>query len=400
MRVQLWSYNYDPEPQGIGPLSRTVAQGLAQKGHDLSVVAAHPHYPEEKWGSRLRPYREVRDGLTVLRLPLWVGRESRTERIRQELTFATAQALVAPLLPQADALISVTPSFPALAPALVWSGARRIPWILWIQDMVTVGAATTGLVGEGFTIRAARAFELLTYKAADRIVVISDAFRRKLVAQGVRKEKIVTIFNPATRWAETPVCPPPGDASPRILAMGNIGHSQGLDAIVDRFESSPDLKALRCELVVAGHGVATETVRSRIRSRRVRLAGVLYGQALEPELRRASLGLVSQRPDILEFNLPSKLMTYMACGVPVLASVNPNSETARIVRDSGCGWVVDAAVPEEFAAVAAAKLQDSHALRRAGAAGFEYAKANFSSEAVSTAFDTVLCDVVRRRQAV
>lgn len=68
MRIQLWSYNYDPEPQGIAPLSATLARALAARGHELLVVAAHPHYPEPAWGLRLRPYRERRDGIPVLRL--------------------------------------------------------------------------------------------------------------------------------------------------------------------------------------------------------------------------------------------------------------------------------------------------------------------------------------------
>lgn len=29
LRVQLWSYNYDPEPTGIGPVSRVLAEGCA-----------------------------------------------------------------------------------------------------------------------------------------------------------------------------------------------------------------------------------------------------------------------------------------------------------------------------------------------------------------------------------
>ena len=41
-------------------------------------------------------------------------------------------------------------------------------------------------------------------------------------------------------------------------------------------------------------------------------------------------------------------MNLMSRGVPVLASVNPRSEIARIVRESGAGWVVDAADPDGF----------------------------------------------------
>jgi colanic acid biosynthesis glycosyl transferase WcaI len=394
MRVQLWSYNYDPEPQGIAPLSRMLAMELSAKGHDILVVSAHPHYPEPTWGTRLRPYRERRDGIPVLRLPLWIGRESGVERMRQELSFALAQSLVAPLLPSADAVIAVTPCFPALAPAMMFSRARRTPWIMWLQDIVTDGAATTGLIEDGPMLNAARGVERVTYGAASRVVVISEAFRENLRAKGVPAEKIVRIFNPSSRQAAEPVDLDATPTRPQILAMGNIGHSQGLDRIVDAFQQSDELGTLGAELVIAGHGVAAEDVRAQIRSDRVHMPGVLYGEQLEPVLRSASIGLVSQRADVQEFNLPSKLMSYMAYGIPVIASVNPESETARIIRESGTGWVTDARTPQEFTAIAAAKLRDLDALKAAGHAGFRYANENFHPRAVAARFEDVLREVV------
>src|SRR5438445_1530913 len=84
VRIQLWSYNYDPEPTGIGIVSTVWARAMRDRGHEVEVVAAHPHYPEPQWGTRVLPYREVRDGIKVLRLPLWIGRGSAAERYRQE----------------------------------------------------------------------------------------------------------------------------------------------------------------------------------------------------------------------------------------------------------------------------------------------------------------------------
>lgn len=398
MRIQLWSYNYDPEPQGIAPLTAMLARELLARGHDPLVVAAHPHYPEPRWGTRLRPYRERRDGVPVLRLPLWIGRDSGRQRIRQELSFTLAQTLAATVLPAADVLVGVTPSFPALAPLMATSAVRRTPWVMWLQDIATDGAATTGELDEGPLLAAARRFERRSYASAERVVVISEAFRRNVIAKGVPAAKIERIRNPSSRHVDAP-----NDidalmaAPPKVLAMGNIGHSQGLDHIVQAWEASPRLAELGARLVIAGSGVAAESVRGEIRSDRVQMPGVLYGPELEPELRGASLGLVSQRGDISEFNLPSKLMNYLAYGVPVIASVNPESETARIVEESGAGWVTDAARPEEFAARTVEVIRDREALQRASAAGFAYAKREFAPAAVAERFEEVLRSVVAGR---
>lgn len=391
MNVQLWSYNYDPEPQGIAPLSGMLARALRDRGHDVLVVAAHPHYPEPAWGVRLRPYRERRDGIQVLRLPLWPGRHSGMARIRQELSFVAALSAVAPLLPQADVVIAVSPSFPALAATIGFSRARRTPWVMWLQDIVTDAATSTGELDEGPLLRQARRFERASYDAASRIVVISEAFRDNLVAKGVPEQKIERIFNPLTReTGRANDLDALASAPPRILAMGNIGHSQGLGRIVDVFEESEDLARLQAQLVIAGSGVEAADVQARIKSERVTMPGVLYGPDLTPELQAASIGLVSQRGDISEFNLPSKLMNYMSYGIPVIASVNPRSETARIVQESGAGWVTDADVPQEFVRIATRVLSDRAALREAGRAGYAYARANFAPASVAARFETVI----------
>ena len=116
--------------------------------------------------------------------------------------------------------------------------------------------------------------------------------------------------------------------------------------------------------------------------------------SLESELERATIGLVPQRPDVDEFNLPSKLMNLMSRGVPVLASVSPSSEIARIVRESGAGWVVDAADPDAFPNALQEILPDGEELERRGARGLEFARRNFAPNAVARRFEEVLYDVV------
>lgn len=335
--------------------------------------------------------------MPILRLPIWIGRENGLERVRQEVSFAIAQSLVAPLLPDADVIVSVTPCLPALAPAKLTAKLHGAAWVVWVQDVVADAAATTGLLPDGPPLRAAKAFETTAFRLADQVLVISNAFRRSLLERGVEDDRIVRIFNPSTRQIAAPYQGFAEEGRPRILSMGNIGHSQGLDRIIEAFEASAELGEMDAELVIAGHGVAADDVRAAATTAAVRFTGVLHGDELEPELRRASIGLVSQRPGIEEFNLPSKMMTYMACGIPVLASVRPESETARIVRESGGGWVTDAAEPAEFAKVAAAKLRDIDALRRAGEAGFRFAEENFSPRVVTDRVERVLYESLRGR---
>jgi colanic acid biosynthesis glycosyl transferase WcaI len=395
VKIQLWSYNFDPEPTGIGIVSTVWARGLRDRGHEVEVVAAHPHYPEPQWGTRVLPYRETRDGIRVLRLPLWIGRGSTTQRYRQELTFTAAQTLATPFLSRPDVLVSASPSFPALAPAVANVRVRHIPWVLWLHDLLPDGATATGLVPEGGAVLAmARRLERAAYRAADRIIVLSRAFTTNLVAKDVPESKIELIYDPATRVPGALAQPGTGGNGLRILSMGNIGHSQGLTPLIRSFEAHPDL-VNGTRLMVTGTGVAADEARSEINSDRVRMLGVVDDDRLEQELRQADVAFVSQQYDGSEFNIPSKLMNFMAYGLPVLAAVNPSSEVARLVRDAEAGWVVDSsdadAFPREVARLAGAGRDEVPAK---AAASQRYAAEHFSQAGFAERFEQTLEAVV------
>jgi colanic acid biosynthesis glycosyl transferase WcaI len=378
----------------MGPIAALWAREMAARGHDVEVVAAHPHYPPDVWPQRLRPYREKRDGIRVLRLPLWIGHGTGFQRIREEFTYAVSAAAAAPFARRPDVIVAVSPAFLALAPTMVNAGIRRRPWVLWLQDILPDAAATTGLVGSGIAVHAARALERAAYRSAARIVVISDTFSENLRRKGVRPGRMTRIYNPATLdFGRTAI---PVQSRARILYMGNMGYSQGLADLVRGFQATDAVRVAK--LVIVGHGELAGEVRDAITSESVSMLGLVDRERLDAELRRASLGLVSQRADIEEFNVPSKLMTLMARGIPVLANVSPRSETARIVSVSGGGWVSDSGQPHSFAEVLSMALR-SNELETRGKNASVFAQTHFDPAVFAERFEKVLADVAGRAQS-
>lgn len=391
LNIQLWSYNYDPEPTGIGIVSTVCARGLRDLGHHVDVVAAHPHYPEPRWGARVLPYREERDGVPVLRLPLWIGRATAAERYRQELSFLTSQSIATPFLERPDVMITASPSFPALLPAIANARTRRIPWVLWLHDLLPDGATVTGLIDEGgAAVKLARRLERAAYRNADRIVVLSRAFTRNLVNKGVPEEKIELIYDPATRIPTRHARAGEGSRGLRVVSMGNIGYSQGLTELVRAFEAHPEVDA---ELIITGTGVAAEDARAEIRTPRVQMLGMVDDLRLEHELSTADVAFVSQHYTGSEFNIPSKLMNFMAYGLPVLAAVNPAGEVARLVRDAGAGWVVDSSDPDAFPRELVRLGASRRELRRRASASRSYAESHFTQAGFAQRLEQTLMSV-------
>jgi colanic acid biosynthesis glycosyl transferase WcaI len=268
--------------------------------------------------------------------------------------------------------------------------ARRIPWVLWLQDLLPDAAAKTGLLADGFMLDAARRYERAAYRAAREIVLISESHRRSLIDKGVPAEKLHVITNPTTLSARAQtVEPAPAAVAPRVLNMGNIGLSQGLAELVRAFEASEEMGRRGVEFRFAGDGVEVPALKREIFSDRVKVLGVIP-DTISEELERATIGLVSQLPQTGEFNMPSRLMNFMGHGIPVLAVVGPSSEVARVVRESGGGWVIDASDPNDFPK-AVAEILDQPAERiDRGRAAREYADEHFSPAATAAAFEAVL----------
>ena len=305
--------------------------------------------------------------------------------------------VAAPTLSTPDVIVAVSPSFPALVPAMANARARRIPWVLWLQDILPDGAAATGILEEGRVVALARKLERAAYRSAAKIVVISESFEENLRAKGVPQSKLARIYNPASR----PVLAEPRDETrvepATVLTMGNIGHTQNLVAVTRSIEASDELGQLGARFVLAGDGQAGPDVRAAIRTDRVHVTGVLDSEALEHELRRATVAVVSQSYEGIDFNVPSKLMNFMGYGIPTVASVREGSEVARIVRESGGGWVTDSADTGQVARKLADVLQDDGARRECGGAALRFARQHFSAEHVAERFEATLVGVLNGR---
>ena len=107
--------------------------------------------------------------------------------------------------------------------------------------------------------------------------------------------------------------------------------------------------------------------------------------------------LVSQRAQVVDSVLPSKTLSYMASGRPIIAAVDRLSATADLVRAADCGIVV---APEDTEALANGieKLQrDPDMCRRMGSNGRKYAVERFSKGAVLAQWDALLAEVVAER---
>ena len=105
------------------------------------------------------------------------------------------------------------------------------------------------------------------------------------------------------------------------------------------------------ELVFMGEGKAL----AGLKAQSAGLASVAFEphrpfEAAQAEIAAADVGIVSLEPEIYRLAFPSKTLTYLGLGLPLLCVVEPESQLARMVADNGLGWVAQ----RDPAAIAAA----------------------------------------------
>lgn len=401
MRILIHGLNYAPEAVGVGKYTGEMAEWLAARGHAVEVLTAPPHYPEwrvpEVWRG-LRWRRETRNGVDVLRSPLWLPRRlTPLWRICCCLLFATASfvPLFNALRRRPDVLIVIEPSFFSLPPAWLLGHLLRVPVWLHIQDFELAAAQGLGYVESGLAVRMVEAIEGAFLRSLHRVSTLTPQMQQRLVDLRVPAQRRVLFPN----WVDCEMIRPlerPGvmreamgiGASDIVLLYsGSFGRKHGLELLVDAARALRGHAHLR--FVLCGDGAE----KSALQAAAADLPNLLFLplqplEKLNELLNLADIHLLPQRASVADAVLPSKLTGMLASGRPVIATAEPGTELARIVADTGI--VVPTEDLAAFNAAVLALASDTARRHALGVAARRYAEQTLDKQPILRAFENAL----------
>jgi glycosyltransferase involved in cell wall biosynthesis len=210
-------------------------------------------------------------------------------------------------------------------------------------------------------------------READAVVALGERMKRRLVEEkGAAPARVHVIHN----WADCEaITPGPKDnafarahgLADRFVLMhsGNVGLSQNLDLLV---EAAARLQSRdRLVIAVVGDGARRRTLEEQASRRglaNIRFFPYQPKELLHQSFASADAFLVSLKPGLEGYIVPSKLYGILASGRPFVAAVDPSCEAAAIAREHRCGTV---AMPGDVDALvtAIATLYDDPAAARA-----------------------------------
>jgi colanic acid biosynthesis glycosyl transferase WcaI len=381
------------------PFQVQLSRELARRGYEL----LHLHCGSLKTGKGAVEAKSSDDRLfsvDAVRLPREFERYSPWRRLRHERSYGIK---IAERLRDFRADVVLSANTPLIAQRLLQAESRRLGsrFIFWQQDILGVGIGRVlgrryhvagRLIGGRFI-----ALERRLLLRSDAIVVISADFLPVLGALRIPRRKIHVIEN----WApieELPMRPRENEWAKRhgladkrvLLYSGSLGLKHNPELIVRlaaHFRDEPDV-----EIVIVSEGIGADWL-SRRRAEdglhNVRVLPFQPYQSLPDVFGSAHVLLTILEADAGVFSVPSKVLTYLCAGRPLLAAVPGENLAARLIRGTGAGVVVDPTDTAGFLAAARRLLVEDSLRVEFGERARRYAETAFDIQSIADRFEAV-----------
>lgn len=338
---------YFPEGWGGAQLPRDITTHLAQAGWNVEVICGSEQYALLE-GPVIEDPAE--SGVKVRRIPRLLPGKVHTFKLARQLWFCIA-ALPLLLFRRRPAVFVTQTNPPFIVPVIATVAALcRRPFVIIAQDLYPEVLIAHGMVAPGsVAAKSLAAWFGWAYRRATAVVSLGPVMTRRLISKGVRSERITMISNWATGGED--VVRGPENRLRRewglegrfvILYSGNIGIAHDVETAIGALREVLSGLPNVC-LVFVGKGSRLPEAQ-----RIVQEAGLGYAVQFRPlvpfDLLSQSLGvadvaLVTLRAGFEGLVVPSKLLGFMARGIPTLF-VGPPSDVQELIESSQSGGCV------------------------------------------------------------
>ena len=224
----------------------------------------------------------------------------------------------------------------------------QVPLLFSLQDVFPDSMVQAGMIKSGsFLWKIGRLIEDYTYKNADKIIVISEDIKENILKKGVSENKIEIIRN----WIDIERVYPVSNEKNTlrkelklknnifyVVYAGNLGKAQGVDTILDTAIKLK--KHLDIQFLIFGNGAEEEKIKKRINDEKILNVSLYPLQPVSKVAEVYSLGdacIVSCKKGYGKNAFPSKTVSIMATGTPVIASFDKESELCKIIENNNLG---------------------------------------------------------------
>lgn len=347
MRILLVSQNFYPE----NFKSNDIAFDLARRGHDVSVLAAIPNYPEGVYYKGYGVFKrrvETVDGVKIYRALLSPrGKKPTSKSLSLNyLTYAFFATMWVLFFfawkRKFDAIIvhQTSPITQAI-PAVVLGMLRKTKVYTWVLDIWPDSAMSRFSSRKGAAWRILNSITNWVYRNSYKILISSKPFTELVNRDADYTDKIVYFPNWCDDVLKMPMVEVPELPKGFVVMMaGNLGNGIGAESVVELVEKLKDTPEVK--FVFVGGGSKTEEMKAAFDSKGLTNAYMLGRVPFEmiPALYSAAdaMLLTLRKTDLphLTATVPARVQSYMAAGKPILGMIDGGA--AELISEMECGY--------------------------------------------------------------
>ena len=199
MRILFLTDNFPPEVNA--PASRTYEHCIewVRRGVEVTVITCVPNFPQGKvFNNYKNKWRqeETMDGIRVIRVWSYISaNEGFAKRILDYVSFGVTSFLHG-LFVKTDLIVATSPQFFTAVSGRWLSLCKWKPWVMEVRDLWPESIkAVSAMKSDNMVFSYLEWVEKRLYKSAEKIIVVTDAFRDKIASRGIDKNKISVVKN-------------------------------------------------------------------------------------------------------------------------------------------------------------------------------------------------------------
>ncbi len=409
MKFLLLTQYYPPESGSASIKMSELAEYLASKGHDVTVVTGFPNYPYGKIyeGYKMKLYsKEKVRGVSVIRTPLYITdkRYSFKFRMINHTSFMITSIYGALIAKKPDLIYYYSPPLFLGFSAWIMSRIYRVPVVGEFNDLWPQAPIQLGIIKNKYIEKMALKFEKFVYNKTNFLFFYSETHRSSVIKRGVRLEK--TEIHPL--WISTDEFKPASKEDIYnirknfglnnkfiIMYAGYIGKAQGLDILIETAEELNNYDDIL--FVIVGDGPEKDNLIKTaeiLNLKNIKFIPFQPKNKIPAFLSSADVLFASLKPAPHRLGtIPAKVLAYMSIGKPLI--VVAKGETENLIEKSKCGIAVDEENKIKIKE-AILKLYRNKELREKMAAnGREYALRNFDKNKVLSSLEKRLIEIAQ-----
>lgn len=366
MRIVFICHYFPPEIGAPSARIYEMAKCWVELGNEVHVVTCFPNHPTgviPEIYKGIRYKHEMMEGIHIHRNYVYATpNKGFIKKCLGHISFMFSSVVFSmKKINKPDVIITSSPTFFSMFSGYYYSLREKAPFILEIRDLWPAAIIELGVMKEGLLTNILEKMELFFYRKSKRLIMVTSSFKDNVVRRGINADKVYVITNGVNQEMFYPrvknqsLIQKYGLKNKFIISyMGAHGISQNLGTILKvakKLKTDEDIHFL-----FIGEGAEKDQLKKIAKEENINNVTFIDSQAKEmmPDFYCISdICLIPLKNiEIFKTFIPSKMFEIMACGIPIVASLE--GESADILKESNAALVVE---PDDSEAIKKALLE-------------------------------------------